>query len=131
MDDLIRFIRTHHISERKRLIQGYEQSLSLEYIQNHFVHWNDVQNDLVWQQSIELHLMKRKRYTTTDGTIAAGQSSRYCKDKEREKQYYQHKRDLGAGNKAQIGPKNNLQRYAKKGMDGCGVCAAQQEKRKG
>eukprot|EP01083_Nonionella_stella_P309619 1097315_1 len=72
MDDLIRFIRTHHISERKRLIQGYEQSLSLEYIQNHFVHWNDVQNDLVWQQSIELHLMKLKRYTTTDGTITAG-----------------------------------------------------------
>eukprot|EP01083_Nonionella_stella_P016568 46264_1 len=60
MGDLIRFIKTHPISERRRLIEGYEQSLSLQYIKNNFVYWNDVKNDLVWQQSIELHLMKMK-----------------------------------------------------------------------
>eukprot|EP01083_Nonionella_stella_P123604 372502_1 len=60
MGDLIRFIKTHPISERRRLIEGYEQSLSLQYIKNNFVYWNDVKNDLVWQQSIELHLMKLK-----------------------------------------------------------------------
>eukprot|EP01083_Nonionella_stella_P242604 846106_1 len=49
------------IQQRKHLIQTYEQTMTLKYLSEHFVHWTDVENDIVWKQSVQCYL-HRLRY---------------------------------------------------------------------
>eukprot|EP01083_Nonionella_stella_P031540 86364_1 len=51
------------IQQRKHFIQTYEQTMTLKYLSDHFIHWPDVQSDIMWQRTVQCYL-HQLRYLT-------------------------------------------------------------------
>eukprot|EP01084_Bolivina_argentea_P206113 351981_1 len=46
------------MNDRRKFIKTYEQTVSLNYLQKRFKHWDDIKDNTLWKQSVQLYLSK-------------------------------------------------------------------------
>eukprot|EP01084_Bolivina_argentea_P309870 536031_1 len=52
----VNYINQLHISTHALLFKTFEQTMTLKYLSDTFIHWNDVKDDILWKLYVEQYL---------------------------------------------------------------------------